>query len=264
MSLGCAVDSVIHGDCKEVIKSFPLELFDAILTDPPYGVTGDNDDYIATDFLAEAYRVLKPNSALMMCVGQATLRQFWNEAEKVGFKWLNTVIWHYKNTFKRERRRFAIQYDPILYFAKGDFEHRLDAVRVPYLHPERLKYPTNNAKKQGWMPDPNGALCGDVWEFPAITSTSKNGVDFPVGHKWQKPIELFERMVKATTDVGGLILDPFCGSGTSCIAAKKHGVHYVGIDIDEICVSLATDRLDGKINGPRTKKKFMDMFEDEV
>jgi len=112
---------IIHGDCLEIMKSIPNESIDAVLTDPPYGVTQDDDDYVATTFLKDAYRVLKPNAALMMFVGQRTLREFWNEAERVGFVWLNTIVWHYKNTFKRERRRFALQYDPILYF----FQRRL-------------------------------------------------------------------------------------------------------------------------------------------
>lgn len=246
-------DEVVYGDCVRLMKESSAGLFDAVVTDPPYGVTRDSDDYIATDFIKEAYRILKPNGSLIMCVGQASLRQFWNEAERVGFKWLNTIVWHYKNTIKRERHRFAIQYDPILYFSKGDFKHRLENVRVPYISVERLKYPCNNKKKQGWMPNPNGAIGGDVWEIPAITTTSPNGQDVKVDHKWQKPMAVFERMIKATTDPGMIILDPFVGSGTSCLAARKLGVHFVGIDNDSKSIDLARERLAGKYDKPSSK-----------
>lgn len=260
------INSILLGDCIKRMGDFPDGTFDAVLTDPPYGVTGDDDDYVATGFLAEAYRVLKPNGGLMMLVGQATIREFWNEAERVGFKWLNTIVWHYKNTIKRERRRFAIQYDPILYFAKGDFVHQIDAVRVPYLSTERLKYPVNNAKKQGWRPNPLGAIGGDVWEIPAIVTTSANGQDRYVDHKWQKPIEVFTRMVKATTPPGGLILDPYCGSGSSCLAARAVGVNFIGIDIDESSVRIAQDRLSGAIplTTARVRRSPLDMFAKET
>jgi len=246
-------NEVILADWKDVLCDFPSESIDAILTDPPYGVTGDDDDYVAIDFLPEAYRVLKPNSALMMCVGQATLREFWNAAEDAGFRWLNTIVWYYKNAIKRERKRFAIQYDPILYFAKGDFEHRLDAVRVPYLHPERLKYPCNNDKKQGWMPNPLGAICGDVWDIPAVNAGNPH--DRQVGHKWQKPLDVFDRMVKCTTIENDLILDPFCGSGTSLVAAKNNNVHYIGIDNDPDAVEISRKRLSGELQVAKNNRK---------
>jgi DNA modification methylase len=236
-------DTVIHADSREFLSSVPDETFDAILTDPPYGVTQDSDDYVATFFLRESYRILKKDAALMMFVGQASLREFWNEAERVGFRWLNTIIWFYRNTIKRERHRFAIQYDPILYFAKGDFHHHMDAVRVPYLSQERLKYPVNNQKKRGWTPNPLGAICGDVWEVPAVVTTSKNGCDTYLGHKWQKPLKLFDRMVRATLSPGQLMLDPFCGSGTSCLAAQQQNVRYVGVDVNMDSVSLSRSRL---------------------
>lgn len=209
------------GDCIEHMKKFNNESFDCIITDPPYGVTKDSDDYIAISFLDEAYRVLKKDSAIMFFVGQSTLRDFWNKSESVGFKWLNTVIWHYKNTIKRERNRFAIQYDPILYFSKGNFKHKIDNVRVSYLSTERLKYPVNNSKKQNWTPNPLGAICGDVWEIPAIVTTSANGQDVKVGHKWQKPVEVFVRMIRSICNENDLILDPFIGSGSSALAAQR-------------------------------------------
>jgi DNA modification methylase len=256
-------NTILHGDCIELMKGFDDSLFDAVITDPPYGVTGDSDDYVATDFLSHAYRVLKKDSALMMFVGQATLVKFWKAAEEAGFTWLNTIIWHYKNTIKRERRKFAIQYDPILYFFKGDFIHRIDAVRVPYLSTERLKYPINNAKQQGWTPNPLGSICGDVWEFPAITTTSPNGQDQKWGHKWQKPVVLFERMIQATCNQDALMLDPFCGSGSSCVAARNCSVDFVGIDIDANCINICENRLSQqtKLSTARPRKR-MAIFEE--
>lgn len=256
------VNKIINGDFNEISKVWPDQSFNAIITDPPYGVTKDKDDYTAIQFLEQAYRLLKNDSALMMFVGQATLREFWNEAERVGFKWLNTIVWYYKNTIKRERHRFAIQYDPILYFSKGNFKHNIDSVRVPYLSTERLKYKVNNSKKQGWAPNPLGAICGDVWEFPAITNAKNYGSDTPLGHKWQKPIALFDRMIKTTTKEGDIILDPFCGSGTSCLAARNNKVNYIGIDIDQKSYDIAIKRLSNQDSEePQIKGQKLQLFE---
>lgn len=258
-------NSIVCGDCRQIMKDLEEGSFDAVVTDPPYGVTKDLDDYIATEFLEEAYRVIKEDGALMMLVGQATLREFWNAAEAAGFKWLNTIVWWHRNSLSRQTKKFSVQYDPILYMSKGDFVHRTDAVRIEYRSKERLKYPCNNKKSTGWMPNPLGAMCPDVWEIPAVTTTSPNGNDFPVGHKWQKPKEVFSRMIRATTLPGGMILDPYCGSGTSLIAARDNGVDFVGIEIDPNNVNLCENRLSGKI-APTSRKtavkaKSMTYFE---
>lgn len=258
-------DQVIHADSNKWLKSCPDKKFDAIITDPPYGVTQDDDDYIAIDWLPDAYRVLKDDAALFMCVGQASLREFWNAAESAGFKWLNTIVWWHRNSLSRQTRRFALQYDPILYFAKGDFVHRTDSVRTPYRSQDRLKYACNNAKSKNWRPNPLGSMCPDVWEISAVTTTSPNGNDVPLGHKWQKPLALMERMIKACCDPGMLILDPFCGSGTTLVAAKRNDVHYVGIEKNDDYFKLCCDRIDGKIqvlSGRKPRGKVRDLFDD--
>lgn len=254
---------IITGDNLKVMSSFPDGAFDAIVTDPPYGITKDDDDYVAIEWLEEAYRVLKNDSALIMCTGMASLRHFWTEAERVGFKWLNTIIWWHRNSLSRQKRSFAFQYDPILYMSKGNFVHLVDAVRIPYRSQERLKYACNNKKMKNWRPNPLGAMCPDVWEFPAVTTTAKSGSDRPVGHKWQKPLRLMERMVKCCCKEGNIMLDPFCGSGTSCLAAKMNNIKYVGIEIDPKSSHIATLRTeDDYIVECRTESKNdQDIFE---
>lgn len=69
-------NEIVNGDFNEISKVWPDQSFNAIITDPPYGVTKDKDDYTAIQFLEQAYRLLKNDSALMMFVGQATLREF--------------------------------------------------------------------------------------------------------------------------------------------------------------------------------------------
>ncbi len=247
-------NTIIHADAVKWLSNCDSEVFNGIITDPTYGGTKDSDDYIATKWLDDAYRVLKDDSALLMCVGQATLREFWTAAEKSGFTWLNTIVWWHRNSLSRQKKRFAVQYDPILYFAKGNFKHRVDNSRIPYRSKERLKYACNNKKSKNWRPNPLGAMCPDVWEIPAVTTTSPNGCDAPVGHKWQKPIEAMNKMIKCCCDAESLMLDPFCGSGTSLMAAKQNNVYYVGLDNDITSVELSKKRLSGKCQPPTSKR----------
>lgn len=254
-------DRVILGDAVEQMRQMPSEVFDAVITDPPYGVTSEEDDYVATQFIKEAFRVLKPNAAMLILVGQRTLREFWNEAELAGFEWLNTLVWWHRNSLSRQTTRFSVQYDPILYFAKGEFKHRLDQVRVPYRSAERLKYPVNNKKKTGWTPNPLGAMCPDVWEIPAITGCASNGQEPNFGHKWQKPVSLMGRMIACCTDPGGFILDPYCGSGTSLVAARDLGVHYIGIEINPEYYQLALTRLSDSPMSAMLNSEVRDIFD---
>jgi len=248
-------NTVICCDAVDWLSNCDDKVFDAIITDPPYGVTGDSDDYVATNWLKDAYRVLRDDAALIMCVGQATLREFWNAAEIAGFRWLNTIVWWHRNSLSRQTTRFAVQYDPILYFAKGDFKHLTDQVRIPYRSAERLKYVCRNSKSKDWRPNPLGAMCPDVWEIPAVTTTSPNGNDVPLGHKWQKPLVLMDRMIKCCCQKGDLILDPFCGSGTSLIAAQRNDVRFVGLELNSDYAKLSKDRIEGKINIPVSRSR---------
>lgn len=232
------------GDCLDILPELPEGGVDCLVTDPPYGVTGDDDDYIALDWVPPVWTVLADTGALLTLTSQRHLSVTRSAVEAAGFGWLNTIVWWHRNTLSRQSRRFAVQYDPILYFGKPGFRHRLDNVRVPYRHPERLKYGVNNAKKKNWRPNEGGARCGDVWEFPAVTTTAKVGGDTPVGHKWQKPVALMRRCVKAATDRAGVVLDPYMGSGTTGVACIETGRQFVGIEIDPKYFDIAVARID--------------------
>jgi site-specific DNA-methyltransferase (adenine-specific) len=87
--------------------------------------------------------------------------------------------------------------------------------------------------------DKRGVPLSDVWEIPFLNPKAKERTGYPT----QKPILLLERIIEICTDVGDLVLDPFCGSGTTLVAAKLLGISSIGIDISEEAVGLAERRL---------------------
>ena len=231
--------TIYHGDNRDVLPT--IKGIDLVATDPLYGVTKDDDDDLSLDFIPLAAYALKNDRPFFTFCGQATLPFFWLALANVGLTWRNTIVWHYENGFSREETRFCIEYDPILFFMKGTYSINTDDVRAPYKSKERLRYDVNNKKKQGWKPNPLGAKRGDVWSIPAITSGAYTSEK--VGHKWQKPEVLMNLIIRAASNVGDVVLDPFLGSGTTLVAAKRYGRHGVGIEIDEQNCELAAKRL---------------------
>jgi DNA modification methylase len=144
----------------------------------------------------------------------------------------NEIVWAYR-TGGAGKRNFARKHDVILFYtASGQFT----------FHPqhERIRYGKRffNAQKdgQGYYAD---VLMRDVWEIPAVINVSSERTGYPT----QKPIELLERIVAASSNEGDVVLDPFCGSGTTLVAAQKLGRNWLGIDVNEEAVRMARERL---------------------
>ncbi|MCY4330346.1 MAG: DNA methyltransferase, partial [Endozoicomonadaceae bacterium] len=88
-----------------------------------------------------------------------------------------------------------------------------------------------------------GVPLSDVWDIPYLNPKAKERVGYPT----QKPLLLLEQIIKLVTEEGGVILDPFCGSGTTCVASKLLNRNYIGIDESKDAVALTNDRLDNPV-----------------
>ena len=91
----------------------------------------------------------------------------------------------------------------------------------------------------------DGRYCPDYWEIPALTNNSKERTGYPT----QKPIALLERIIKASSKEGDIVLDPFCGCATTCIASEKLGRQWVGIDVSFKAYELVKERLKKEVQG---------------
>ena len=245
------LDKIYNMDCLDGMKQLDDNSIDLIITDPPYGATKDKEDYLAIEFIKDCFRILKDNCGCYCFVGQETLPYFFLEFKKSGFTWQNTIIWYYKNTFSKETKRFVLQYDPILYFTKGDCSINKDNVRVPYISKERLKYPCRNKNDRCWRPNPLGAKRGDVWEIPAISGKVFEKENL---HKWQKPKKLIDIIIKASSNENDLILDCFVGSGTIPYCCRKLNRQYLGFEINKEYYNIALKRL---LNIPERLESFI-------
>ncbi len=165
----------------------------------------------------------------------------------------NRIIWKF-NFGLHSTKRLSGRYETLLWFTKSDsYQFNLDAIRVPQIYPGK-----RHAKSKSDGPclpsgNPLGKNPSDYWEFSAEQHFITNPVwDIPnvkanhpekTIHPCQFPVELVERCVLGLTKEGDTVLDPFVGTGTSVIAAIKHGRNGIGIDKDPSFIRLAKDRI---------------------
>jgi DNA modification methylase len=233
-------NTVIHADCLDILRTMPSDSIDLCYADPPFN-TGrvmsadaatyddrwdDLDTYLAfmRVRLEEVARVLMPHGSLLLHCDWRTCHHFRLMLEEMFGResFVNHLIWSY-GLGGSSPRRFARKHDDILLHAKGQ-EYYFDPPRVP----------ATSVRMRGQM-----KKATDVIDIPSIN----NMADERNGYPTQKPLALLEMLVQACCPPGGIVLDPFCGSGTTLVAAAKHGRRYIGIDESEDAVRIAQRRI---------------------
>lgn len=259
------------GDSDKIVKDLIKQeiKFDLILTDPPYNLNkdfGNNSDCLSLkDFL----KVTKKRVNLYKDVLNDYGSLIWFGIHKyigyiqvimyeAGLYYRTMNIWYYKNGFSRNKTSPLGQYEPFLCFSKSNkkWTYNVDDVRIPYQSIERLKSPVYYKNKNGekciWMPNPKGAMRGDVWEYPTLAG--KAFAKEKTSHPTQKPEALITELIKAYCPKDengkfcGTILDPFHGSGTLGVCCEKlnkegHNIKWVGIEIEKRWSDICEDRL---------------------
>jgi len=204
------LNKIIHGDCIQVMKTFPKNSVDLIITDPPYGdnvtygfnnktIRNNKNPLINCTALVEMYRVLKRNKSLYLFTNwkhYPFLTEFILRYTK--FKIRHLIVWNKRNFGLGWA--FRLQYELILVLDKGD--------------------PKYNLKN-----------FSDVQTMNHINHNK-------VSHPHEKPIDLIIKMIKHSSKEGDVVLDPFCGSGSTCKGADKMGRKWIGIEVDERWVEV--------------------------
>ncbi len=152
----------------------------------------------------------------------------------------NEIVWWYSwgiHTNKYWNRK----HDTILCYAKDDKKVYFDGnkARTPYRRGSGMT--TDPMYNKAYHPD--GKLPEDVFDIPTINGMAKERTGYPT----QKPLALLERIIKASSNEGDMVLDPFCGCATTCVAAEKLNRKWVGIDISIKAYELVKARLEGEV-----------------
>ena len=164
----------------------------------------------------------------------------------------NEIIWCYRR-YTAVASRFQRLHDVVLFYTKSS-EHVFNDIRIPYGEQSGKKdshYKQDEdgrwfrwQKRRGQVPykiylSGEGVRVGDWWEIPHINASAKERLGYPT----QKPLALLERIVTASSNEGDVVLDPFCGCGTTIHAAERLGRHWIGIDVTHLAIALVERRL---------------------
>jgi site-specific DNA-methyltransferase (adenine-specific)/adenine-specific DNA-methyltransferase len=244
------MNTILNTDCIEGMKKLKDNSVDLIIADPPYNLNKNfrewderknKDIWLpwSKEWIDEANRVLKDGGSIFIYGIHHHLCWIQCYLYEIGLTYRRQIIWYYENGFSGYKNTLAAHYEPLLWFSKGS-EYTYNVIREPYKSKERLKHKiTKNGKT--WTPHPDGRMAGDVWSFPTLAG--RRFKDEKVEHPTQKPLSISERIVKHFSNKGDLILIPFAGSGSECVAAKKLERNFIGFELNQTYIDIANTRL---------------------
>ncbi len=192
--------------------------------------------------LIECHRVLKSRGSVYLHCGPAMSHYLKTTMDCIFSEgnFRNEVIWHYYNGTSNIRRAYVRKHDVILFYAKdaksASFDE--DAAREPYAADSNfVKNPSSY--QSVYLPNPLGKRMHDVWRMPTINNMAKERAGYPT----QKPLALLDRIIRASSSEGDMVLDPFCGCATTCVAAERLNRQWIGIDVSFKADELVRERL---------------------
>ncbi len=251
--------NTIHkGDCRQILKKeIPDESIDLIFADPPYNLSGKSmewknkglggdwfkvnekwdtmteSDYLkfTQAWLKESHRVLRPHGSIYISCTYHNIGELMMALKVLGFIPKNIITWHKNNAMpSMTRRTFTHSCEYILFFSKGK-KWIFNYSDIKKMNPDKAK---DGSQKQ----------MRDLWVMPVVQG--KERVRDKTGraaHPTQKPENLLERIILASSNKSDVVLDPFLGSGTTAFVAQKLGRRWIGIETDDKYIKIAQKRL---------------------
>lgn len=271
------INKIYHGKCIEVLQTFKAESVDLVYFDPPFFTqrkhslsTRDeskkyefNDSwdsleeyiFLIESCLVECKRVLKDTGSVFLHCDKIASHYIRVALDKVfGMKnFRSEIIWSYKR-WSNSKKGLLNSHQNIYFYSKSkNFKFNLlytdyaPTTNIDQILQDRQR--TSNGKSTYKKDEKGNVVLGkpkkgvplsDTWEIPYLNPKAKERVGYPT----QKPVLLLSQIIKIASDEGDLVLDPFCGSGTTCVAAKSLNRNFIGIDKSIDAVELSKDRLE--------------------
>ena len=248
------INEIYLGNTFELINELESESVDLIVCDGPYGVTANSWDKVSDiqtynlNLIKLFSRVLKPGGALYLfgkdnCIDFIDYRDYLKINRK--------IIWYQPSRLAQGRLNYTNNYDLIAYFSKGkaktynlndirvaqlvELEHRLRCEKVPSV--KNGRFGKTKFNDEGKNP-------GDVWgDIKQLTYNSKELLSRELLNTIQKPEKLIERIIKASSNEGDLVLDPFSGVGTTYAVCKKFKRNFIGFELNSEYIEITKKRI---------------------
>lgn len=256
--------AIYNSDCLEAMELLPEGVIDLTITSPPYNIGKDYeeiatiDSYIAwcEKWINSVHKLTKNNGSFWLNLGYFEVEDkglavpipylLW---DKTPFYFLQEVVWNYAAGVAC-RKRYSPRNEKFLWYIKNskDYTFNLDSVRDP-----NVKYP--NQKKNGKLKcNPLGKNPSDVWQITKVTSGKNRSSVERTAHPAQFPLALIERVIKASSNEGDIILDPFMGSGSTAECAIRNNRYAIGFEIEEKYIGYAEDRIEKYLHNKKMEE----------
>ena len=270
------INKIILGNCIEKIVDIDSKIVDLVYFDPPFftqkkhslsnrenskiyefdDVFPTIDDYLGLieSVLVQCKRVLKDTGSVFLHCDKNASHHIRIILDKIFGRdnFQSEIVWYYKR-WSNSKKGLLNSHQIIFFYSKSEdfkfnslFTNYSATTNIDQILQDRER---NNNGKSAYKKDENGNIVlgkekkgvplSDVWEIPFLNPKAKERTGYPT----QKPVLLLNQILNIATSEGDLVLDPFCGSGTTCVSAKSLKRNYLGIDISSDAVTLANDRL---------------------
>jgi len=253
MTAPLPLDTILHGNCIDLLEKLPAKSIDLIFADPPYNLQLQHelrrpnlslvdavvdawdqfDDLAEYDAFTRAWlgacrRVLKDEGTLWVIGSYHNIFRVGSILMDLGYWILNDILWEKTNPMPNFRgTRFTNATETLIWAQKSREQKR-------YTFNYQAMKQFNDEKQMG-----------NVWRIPLCTGAERIKIDGKKAHSTQKPEALLYRVLLASSNPGDVVLDPFFGSGTTGAVAKRLGRHYIGIEREAAYVQVAQARLAG-------------------
>jgi len=240
------LDKIYNMDCIEGMKLLENESIDLIVTDMPFG----NLDF---NWIIECNRILKNNGSIYIQSDYRNIAELKLFMDK-HFIFRNWIVWNYRG-IPRKNNFFQRVHDDILFYTKSD----------EYVWNQQYQLPSKStierwskySNKDGIVPKDKltpsmqkcnktiiirNTPCRDWWDDISVINMKDTGNNKKI-HPYQKPIELYKRMIKTSSNENDVVLDCFMGSGTTALASSLLNRHFIGFEINLDYCKIAEKRL---------------------
>lgn len=249
---------IYNGDCIEVlIKNIDKNSIDLIFADPPYNLSGNGlkwkgnktggdwymvnehwDKMTAPEYLqftrkwiGACHKVLKDAGSIYIACSYHNIGEVMIVLKQLDFKINNIITWYKTNAMPNMTRRVFTHSTEFVVWAVKNSGWTFNYEKIKKINPERQK---NGEEKQ----------MRDLWEMPLVQGKERvRGKDGKALHPTQKPEEMLKRIILASSNEDDIVLDPFLGSGTTAVVAKRYNRKWIGIEKEKKYVDIANDRL---------------------
>jgi len=252
--------AIYNGDCIDLMSSIPRRTFDLCVTSPPYNIGKEYErilpleDYIewSRNWIEKVHAVTSDHASFWLNLGYVPVEGkakamplpylLW---DIIPFFLVQEVVWNY-GAGVASKTSFSPRNEKFLWYVKDadQYVFNLDDVRDP-----DVKYP-NQMKNGKLRCNPLGKNPSDVWSIPKVTSGTNRSSKERVAHPAQFPLAVIDRIVKASSNTGDLLLDPFLGSGSLAESALINNRRVIGFELRSDYAELAANRIEQFLQQP--------------